>query len=140
MLLQVPQALITCLPLARLRGPQPWELLTGLAAALFVGCSLASIGLGLSARFPRVIAARAEPTDASPASLTLLSTAIIIAHAVVVAVLVVGLGRFAPSMPWAPAVAFGVGAACVFLAHARFVATLGAQIDAHREQLVETLG
>lgn len=137
LMLQVPQALIAALPLLRLRMPQPWELLTGLVAALAVAMSLATIGLGLSVRHPRVIAARAERTEGAPASLTLLSTAIIGAHAVFVAGVVVMLGRIAP---WLPMLVFAACAAGVLVARTKLIAALAAQVDAHREHVVETLG
>lgn len=137
LLLQVPQGLLACAPLARLGGPGPFELLTGLGAAVFVGIILAGFGHVASARFPRALVGREERAEGLPAQLMLVTTALIAA----LGCLVFGVVRLAsPVGAWAPAAAFGALALLALGAHRLLLPALAARVQDAREHLAERLG
>lgn len=137
LLLQVPQALLACAPLFRLRMPREWELLTGLASALACAVVLATAGHVLSARFPRVISVRGDRSDGVPASLALAGTALVAGLAGVLIAVVRGLSA---SGGWAPAAALGGLCGAALVVRRILAARIARVVDAHRETLAETLG
>ena len=137
LLVQMPQALLACAPLLRLRLPEGWDLLTGLCAAAMAATALGTIGHVLSAHHPRVLAEQGERTGGTDARLALLLTCVVLAMAGVVYGVVRGLAGLPP---WAPALVFSALTVGALAAHRSLAPRMAAEIDGCREVLVETLG
>ena len=137
LLLQMPQALVACAPLLRLRLPEGWDLVTGLCAAAMAATVLGTFGHVLSARHPRVLAEQGERTGGTDAGIALTVTGAVLAMAAVVYGVVRGLAGLPP---WAPALLFALMTVVVLAAHRALAPRMAASVDSCREVLAETLG
>ncbi|MBL4849869.1 MAG: hypothetical protein JKY65_30445 [Planctomycetes bacterium] len=134
----LPQSLLACLPLAFLDAPPlAHDLVSGVASALFLALALGTFGHVFSARFPRPLTESGAGVARLPFTLQLMSTAVMVALALVSLGVHAGLELV---HVWAPPVGFVVLSALTLGLRRGALPLLGRELDAGRETLSETLG